>query len=270
MDQAQLQQALGYFKHHIERLYASALRSRKRVAELEARIALGRDGREAPADAVMHSQYGEDVLLWEVLGRPLRGTFIEAGAFDGRSLSVSWFFEQIGWTGLLVEAIPERCEECRRNRPRSRVEHAALSRRGTSGVTTFNVPQAQPMLSYLGTQDAHLQRVAREGGAVRRVEVPATSLDALLEGTPQAAGRIDFAVLDLEGGEPDALDGFNLDRHSPRVLVIEDNDIGKPETPVTRIMANTPYVEATQLVVNRVYVHRSEREVLERARGWAL
>lgn len=268
MDPAQLQQTLGSFKHHIEALYASALRSRKRVAELEARIAMHREGAEAPPDAVMQSQYGEDVLLWEVLGRPRRGFFIEVGAFDGRSLSVSWFFERIGWTGLLIEGIPERCAQCRAARPKSRVEHAALSRRGASGVTRFSVPTGQPMLSFHGTHESHRQRVAREGGAVVEVEVPVTSMDALLEKAPPE--RIDFAVIDVEGGEPDVLDGFDLAGWKPRVLVIEDNLIALPETPVTRVMAGRGYVEATRLVVNRVYVHQDEREVLERARGWML
>lgn len=272
MDPRQLQQTLGYFKHHIEQLYASALRSRKRIAELEARLALERSGRGMPSDAALLSQYGEDVLLWEILGRPLSGFFIEVGAFDGKSLSVSWFFERLGWSGLLIEGIPDRFEACRAARPGSRVVHGALSRRGSAPTARFSVPSAQPMLAFNSTHASHRDRVAREGGTVQEIEVPQTTMDDLLASHPGPDGppRIDFAVIDVEGGEPDVLDGFDLIKHRPRVLVIEDNQIGQPETPVSRLMAKAPYIEVTQLVVNRVYVLKDERDVIERARGWTL
>jgi hypothetical protein len=42
------------------------------------------------------------------------GSFIEAGGNDGLSQSNTYWFERFrGWRGLLVEAVPRRCRECR-------------------------------------------------------------------------------------------------------------------------------------------------------------
>src|SRR5437588_12223158 len=42
------------------------------------------------------------------------GTFIEAGANDGLKQSNTYWFERFrNWRGILVEAVPEKAEECR-------------------------------------------------------------------------------------------------------------------------------------------------------------
>lgn len=263
-------------KSHVERLYASCLRSRKRAAALEARLLHPQPPGRHDSLPELSSQYGEDVLLWEVLGRPARGRFIEVGAFDGRTLSVSWFFEQLGWTGLLIEANPGRARQCATNRPASRVVHAALGPRGAHGTAGFVVPRDQEMLAYLTSDAAHRARVERESTGLDRIDVPVTTMDALLDdhgaaASPDDAGApIDFAVIDVEGGEPELLDGFDLDRHRPRVLVIEDNAISQPSTPLTTAMTGRGYIEAARLWVNRIYVRQDEPDMLRRARDWQL
>ena len=54
------------------------------------------------------SQNAEDALLWDLLGDREHGFFVEAGAYDGYTFSVSYLFECVGWSGLLVEPIPGR------------------------------------------------------------------------------------------------------------------------------------------------------------------
>ena len=57
-----------------------------------------------------------------------RGFYVEVGAYDGKVISNTYYFEQLGWTGALVEPHPEKAAACRVNRPRSRVfECAAVS-----------------------------------------------------------------------------------------------------------------------------------------------
>jgi hypothetical protein len=98
------------------------------------------DAGRAPVRAVRFlAQYGEDVLAWEILGRPLNGTYIEIGANDGVTYSVSYALECMGWRGLLVEAHPDLAEECRAQRPGSLVVHAACGRAGAESIT-MNLP----------------------------------------------------------------------------------------------------------------------------------
>jgi FkbM family methyltransferase len=194
-------------------------------------VARYRQTHEIPAVSIplrSCSQHGEDSVLWELLQEKRAGYYIEVGAYDGVTFSNSYFFEAIGWTGLLVEPHPDLHARCRAARPGSRVVQAAVGRREATGtVALFAVDGAGGVdaLSYTRTDDAHAQRVQREGGMIVPVQVPLTSLAALLALDPPAA--IDFASIDVEGAELDVLDGLSLDRWRPEILLIEDNSGGR-------------------------------------------
>lgn len=209
------------------------------------------------------SEFGEDSLIWQLLDRQTTGFFIEVGAYDGVTLSVSAAFEAIGWTGLLIEAIPERFEMCKRSRPRSRVVHAALGKRGSGGTTRFHVARGEGLevLSYHHTPPEQEREVLKRGAAMQEVEVPLTTMDALLDGH---TGPIDFASIDVEGAELDLLDGFDLQKWRPRVIVIEDISAGKNPALDAKLDA-CGYMLVAWLGFNQVRVHRGEEEILARA-----
>ncbi|MEK6700803.1 MAG: FkbM family methyltransferase [Planctomycetota bacterium] len=236
--------------------------TRRRVARLEALASLAAANRKATMPVLFQSQFGEDALVWSLLDGQLDGFFIEVGAFDGWNYSTTYAFEAIGWKGLLIEAIPERCEVCRKGRAGSRVVNAALSRRGSAGDATFTIVQDHygGMLSYNTTTPDHLGDLRQGGFRTRPVTVPLTSMDALLEGHK---GEIDFASIDVEGGEADVLDGFDLDRWKPKVLLIEDNN--RNNAAVRAHMQRFPYRFAGWLFVNAVYVRTDQPMVMRRA-----
>src|SRR5690349_12929921 len=102
-------------------------RTRQRLFALEAESRLRWAGRSVRYPVEFTSQYGEDLMLWELFDGASDGFFIEAGAFDGYHYSVTYAFEAVGWNGLLVEAAPEPVERCARRRRYSKVHHNVLS-----------------------------------------------------------------------------------------------------------------------------------------------
>ena len=72
------------------------------------------------ADDLFKAQYGEDKILWRMFNERPWGFYIEVGAWNGVTLSNTYFLEQMGWTGILVEPLPELYEACVHERPRSR------------------------------------------------------------------------------------------------------------------------------------------------------
>jgi FkbM family methyltransferase len=229
-------------------------RLRKRVSALEASEAVRRAGREARMPVEFRSQYGEDAFLWDFFGGQLEGFFIEVGAFDGYHFSVSYAFECIGWEGLLVEAIPERHAECVKRRPHSRVVHAALSRRGSSGTAEFTVTEDPlgGMFSYFQPDPSHVESEWVKAAKRRTVKVPLMTMNELLADRTR---EIDFAVIDVEGNELLLLDGFDLSKHRPKMMMIEDNRISKGGNPeLGRLMEQSAYKEVARLAVNRVFV----------------
>jgi FkbM family methyltransferase len=169
----------------------------------------GSSGRHRPE---ARSQNGEDALLWDLLGDRERGFFVEAGAYDGYTFSVSYLFEGAGWNGVLVEALADRAAECTQRRTSSRVVNAALSSPGAPPTARFARDGEIEWNSALATDN-------QPGDTVEL-----TTLDAVLEGH---TGPIDFVVLDLEGHELAALEGFDLERWRPTALLIEVNEPGR-------------------------------------------
>ena len=186
-------------------------------------------------DHLYKAQFGEDRILWQVFRQRPTGYFIEIGAYDGVTLSNTFFLEQMGWCGLLIEPIPELAQRAAAARPRSRVLQTAVSRGEKTGTAKFTITQNVPVLSFLEADQDHVERCLREGARLVQIEVPVVTVDDILNQerrspapfggpwVPRQGWKIDLVSIDTEGCEIDVLEGFNLDRYKPRILLIEND-----------------------------------------------
>ncbi|MCH7791690.1 MAG: FkbM family methyltransferase [Planctomycetes bacterium] len=256
-----------------ERAESDLLSLRKQHA---AQVASSLDTPKGTID--FRSQFGEDLYLWELFDGKRTGFYVEVGAFDGHDQSVTWAFEKIGWVGLLVEAIPERADQCRTNRPKSTVVHTALGQPDSPDSIEFTVVQGGPsaaMLSYdpkRSRTTEHIEIIRTLGASTRTVRVPMRTMDSVLDELA-AQGRgptdgIDFAVIDVEGAELSLLKGWDLDRWRPRVLIVEDNTMGR-DSAVLEYLRSRGYTDVMPLGINIVFVRTDESALLERARTLA-
>jgi len=240
------------------------LRTRQRLYALEATEALRAAGRP-PRDRIEFvSQYGEDLLLFDLLGHEPRGMIIEAGAFDGKHYSVSNAFDAMGWTTLLIEPIPEMAERARRNRPNARVEACALAAPNSPGSITLSVTgdALGGMLSHVQMTETQRKMVEYHKASVTPITVAARTLSDLLG---SQSGPIDALILDVEGYEIAALQGLNFNLHAPRIMLIEDNS-RREESELGAFMQRLPYTQIGWLQVNRIYIHQQAGNELARAR----
>jgi FkbM family methyltransferase len=170
--------------------------------------------------------------------------------------SATYLFEQKGWKCLLVEPIPELADQIRRNRG-GLVANCAAS--GAEGETTLYVADRVEQMSTLELTPGHEEWIHRVGGAVREITVQTRTLDSLLDeaGFP----RVDFITIDVEGHEMDVLQGFSLDTRRPRVVILEDNVVGKTSD-VARHMAQHAYVNFRRTGVNDWFAHESDIELV--------
>lgn len=160
-----------------------------------------------------YSQFGEDMLLWEHFRGKAGGFFVEVGANHPTQFSQTWLFEQQGWRGILVEPLAAKCELLRRARPGSRVFQVAVGAPEQRGRARFTIAAGDDMLSGL---------TVPPGVAAARVEeVEVRTLDEVLAeaGNPP----LDLVSIDVEGAELAVLRGFDLARHRPAVLLVEDH-----------------------------------------------
>jgi FkbM family methyltransferase len=162
---------------------------------------------EAPAS---FAQNGEDLLVWNYFERKAGGFFVEVGANHPTRLSQTWFLEQRGWSGILVEPLPACCDELRALRKNSRVVQAAAG--AQAGQAMLNVA-ASDVWSHLGP--------SKDLQVVDRIPVAVRTLDDIL--AECQAPQVDFLSVDTEGMELDVLRGLNLRKHRPSLLLLEDH-----------------------------------------------
>jgi FkbM family methyltransferase len=159
-----------------------------------------------------YAQHGEDMLLWEHFRGKTDGFFVEAGANHPTICSQTWLLEQRGWKGILVEPIIEKFELICRERPGSRVYHLALGSPEQRGRARFHVAGVDALSGLIVNDDVAIDRVE---------EVEVRTLDDVLAeaGNP----RLDLVSIDVEGVELQVLRGFDLERHRPAILLVEDH-----------------------------------------------
>jgi FkbM family methyltransferase len=251
-----------------ERAETDLLRLRRLVYADRATAALSRAGRTPLYPMEFPSQFGEDMLLWDLFDGQTTGFFIEVGAHDGYSDAVTYPFEAAGWTGLLVEPMPDRYAACAARRTHSQVVHAALSRRGSKGTATLEIMSAgegDPQVAHLSSKEltgVYTKQYTHKAG---RVEVPLTTMDDVLG---SHSGPIDFAVIDVEGAELDLLDGFDLDRRCVRVILIEDLHMGR-EDAILKYLEARGYEQVCWFAYNRLCIRREESRLIARAKDLA-
>jgi len=245
------------------------------VRDLAGADSAERIGRSQPAGAVeaaFHSGYGEDLLLFQLFNprsAPIRadGFYVECGAFDGVRRSVTHIFDACGWRGLLVEALLHLAEQCRRNRPRARVMHAALGPRGSSGMIDFAHRTDNEGLSCAPSlREGSGRRSSARADSTKLISVPLMSMDDALG---NHGGPIDLVVLDVEGSELAVLRGFDLARWQPAVLLIEDNTYGENAALLGHI-TSAGYRSIRWLSRNRLLIHESQTAPLARAKEMTL
>jgi FkbM family methyltransferase len=204
-----------------------------------------------------HAQFGEDLILGEIFGDRADGRCVEVGANDGVTGSASYMFEQKGWQCLLVEPIPALVEEIRKHRTCKVVNCAASDR---AGEATFFLAENVEAVSTLELTPDHEEWIRRLGGTIKEITVRTATLDGLLE----EAGftELEFVTIDVEGHELSVLEGFDLERYKPRIVIIEDNSIDG-NVSVTRHMTDRGYVHFKRTGVNEWYAHESDAELVK-------
>ena len=213
-------------------------------------------------------EQGEDLVLLALFvaaDGDRMGSFIEAGGYDGRTNSPTWLLESIGWQGLLVEPSP-KLAALARGRRNSVVVEAALGRRGCTGTAELvayeptDPNRPTDLASHLAGADSG--KSTPDERNAQRVRVPLRALGDVLR-DHQDLAPLDLLVLDVEGGELDALDGLDLDHNRPRIILIEDHGGSASQHD---LLQNAGYRYVCRFDFNRLYIRSDEDALLAAAK----
>src|SRR3954465_2889471 len=157
------------------------------------------------------SQHGEAGMLAALVGDGWPRYLVDVGAHDGRSLSNSFPFLQLGWSGVVVEPLPQAFSQLSalsRDRPDVHCVQAACA--AEEGEMALAVGHDAPVA---------MTSALRPGG---ELTVTVRTLTSLLD---EYAAPSDFSLLlvDAEGMDGEVLGGLDSERWRPRVVVVEGN-----------------------------------------------
>jgi FkbM family methyltransferase len=166
------------------------------------------------------SQHEQDKVLLHFIGEKRNGFFIELGALDGIIISNTYFFEkELGWTGVLIEPIPESYENLKKNR-NCHVSNALIS--DVSGI------EKQFLMGGAGSGIINDEDPQQSGYYVRvnitnpRIKMITKTLDEVLDEF-NSPNYIDFLSLDVEGHEYEVLKNFPFDKYIIDIICVENN-----------------------------------------------
>jgi Methyltransferase FkbM domain len=196
-----------------------------------------------------NSQVGQDLTIDAILKRRRNGFFIEAGAYDGTSLSNSLFFElHRNWTGLLVEANPRAHRELLQKDRKAYNTPACIS-------TSKNVELGIDFMAsgMVGGYDNAARFDATRGSIGKNAQLDPYTYSVQAHCFPlnvmlDAIGvtHVDMFSLDVEGVELKILQAIDFDRVTIDLLVIEKNGMATEMEAFMKTKGYRTYTESSR------------------------
>jgi len=205
---------------------------------------------------VSYTRNFEDVMLNRVFDSIPQGFYVDVGAFHPSIDSNTYAMYMRGWRGVAIEPAAVVGSLWAESRPQDVLIQAAAGA-GSGHATFFTVGDIH-QYSTTTPQTAELHR--SQGAPVKTTRVPMVSLNGVLA-KHRPSGDIHCLSIDVEGGERAVLEGLDLRRYRPWVIMLESVEPGRP---VPNHMAWEPlllehdYEFAYFDEVNRFYVAKEQ------------
>lgn len=163
----------------------------------------------------LYSQSREELVIRDFFGDRRDGVYLDVGCAWAEQYSNTFYLEKhLGWTGIGVDALPDYAEGWASKRPRSRffnflvTDHSETQepfyRADLKGISQVQGPVLGPAGDEIPSEE---------------ITVPTITLTELLD--QNGIEQLDLMNLDIEGHEPMALAGFDIDRFKPTLVCVE-------------------------------------------------
>ncbi len=182
-------------------------------------------------------------------------TFVDVGANDGITNSMTYTLEKTGWSGLLIEPNPILITSLQAKRT-SKIINCAIS--SVETPLEFNIVSGEGNLhglSRFNYSPEFEDLVKKNSGTIEKKMVECKMLQNLL---PPNNIPTDFSFLkvDVEGHELEVFKSLNLNDFQPRLIVAEDNTKDKDKA-VRQYLKKFNYIVIARKGMNNYFVKRS-------------
>lgn len=148
------------------------------------------------------------------------GIFMESGAFDGVTQSLSLFLEEkYDFNGVLIEPILREYNKVKKNRPKCFNFNLCLSNKnGKKEFLEMGMRSAIKDTEFTNSALAYLDKRAK-GNRVKTTQVDIKKASTIM--SDLSLNYLDAWILDVEGHEFQALQGYNFKDHPVYFIVLE-------------------------------------------------
>lgn len=163
-----------------------------------------------------NSRYGEEWILRDFFQNQRDGVFVDVGANHYQRDSNTYYLEtELGWSGLAIEPQAKFAADYATHRPLTTFVPLFVSD-VSNRETVLYVPENDLVASF----DRNAAE-AESAGTATPTTAQTTTLDDIL--SRNDIQSIDFLSMDIELHEPQALNGFSIERFRPRLICIESH-----------------------------------------------
>jgi FkbM family methyltransferase len=206
-----------------------------------------------------YGDYETDLAIQKYFEPGYIGTCIDVGAGMGTDRSNTYYFEKKYWTCLCIEPNPNL------------YSHMRMYRRLALNLACSNYDKKSvPFQVYVVNQDNQEaisslvvdQRLVESHKDIinetYQIEVEVKKLDTILSRIN--IEKIDFLSIDTEGTELSVLQGLDIKKWNPKLIVVENN-FNDPK--IKEYLTQFGYILSERLGVNDFYLNSEEKPVTE-------
>ena len=165
-----------------------------------------------------YSQFGEDIILREILKREIsNGFYVDVGCYHPKKFSNTYMLYKKGWSGINIDMEEDKISLFNMVRPRDLNVLSAISDKEEE-VTLYRY-------SKYGLGSTIDTKIASEttDHIYDKTIVKTRTLNDVINESPYKDTQIDVLSIDVEGYDFKVLRSLDIKKYSPKVIIIEDH-----------------------------------------------
>ena len=165
-----------------------------------------------------YSQFGEDIILREILKKEIsNGFYIDVGCYHPKKFSNTYMLYKKGWSGINIDMEEDKISLFNMVRPRDLNVLSPISNKQEE-VTLYRY-------SKYGLGSTIDKKIASEttDHIYDKTIVKTRTLNEVINESPYKDTQIDVLSIDVEGVDFKVLKSLDIKKYSPKVIIIEDH-----------------------------------------------
>jgi FkbM family methyltransferase len=158
------------------------------------------------------------MILRRIFEKQEKGFFVDVGAHHPKRFSNTYFFYEIGWNGINIDAMPGSMKIFNKIRTRDiNIEKPISNKKEILEYHIFD----EPALNGFSKEFSEKREKLSKHSIIERIKLETTTLEEILDNNLPDNQTIDFLSIDAEGLDFQVLNSNNFEKYKPRLILIE-------------------------------------------------